>query len=108
MKKMSLTEFKKYCSQLSPKQFLFSSEYQPDNSPIGIELTFEQSYTIVSVFLAPNAIAFRNNKKSQLVFEGVKYVNIAENEGKKGVRCEVICDNAHAPCCETTYVIVMN
>lgn len=107
MKKMSLMEFKEYCEQISIKRFLFSSEYQPDNSPLGLELSFEQSYTSVSVFLAPNTIAFQDDNHNQLVFEGVKYVNISEkNKGYKAV-CEIFCNDAHSSCCGATYIIVM-
>ena len=107
MKKMSLMEFKEYCEQISIKRFLFSSEYQPDNSPLGLELSFEQSYTSVSVFLAPNTIAFRDDKQNQLVFEGVKHINISEkNNGYKAV-CEIVCNNAHSSRCGATYTIVM-
>lgn len=107
MKKFSLTEFKEYCASISPKRYLFSSEHQPDNSPFGLELTFEQSYIFVSVFLAPNTIAFRNDKRSQLIFEGVKYVNVAEERGKNGIRCEIVCNSVHTGCCEATYAIVI-
>lgn len=107
MKKFSLTEFKEYCERIQPKQFLFSSEYQPDNSPLGLELTFLQSYIFASVFLAPNSIAFRNNKQSQLVFEGVKYVNIIEEADECKTVCEIVCNNTHSRCCDAIYVIVI-
>lgn len=107
MKKLSLTEFKEYCAGIPAKRYLFSSEYQADDSPFGLELTFEQSYILVSVFLAPNTIAFQNDKRSQLVFEGVKYVNVAEERVKNGIKCEIVCNTEHTGCCETTYVIVI-
>lgn len=107
MKKLSVTEFKEYCELFLQKRFVFSSEYQPKDSPLGLELTFEQSYNFVSVFLAPNTIAFRNDKHSQLVFEGVDHINLTEKKGRCRAVFEIVCYNAHSPRCSATYTIVM-
>lgn len=107
MEKLSLTEFKEYCAKISPKRYLFSSEYHQDNSPFGLEFTFTQSYIFMSVFLAPNAIALRNDENSQLIFECVKYINIGKKHDKTGIKCEIVCGNAHTPYCDTTYTIVI-
>lgn len=107
MKKISVTEFKEYCEHFSQKRFVFSSDHQPNNSPLGLELTFEQSYTFVSVFLAPDTIAFRNDKHSQLVFEGVDHVKLTEKKGRYRAVFEIVCYSAYSPCCSATYTIVM-
>lgn len=107
MKKLSLIEFKDYCSKVSVEKYVFSSETQLDNNAVNHDLTFTQSYKIMSVFLSPGALCFSNDLDSQILFECAKYVIVPDKIASKTINFKIVCGNAHSGCCDTTYVFVM-
>lgn len=107
MKKLSLAEFKDFCSKVPVERYMFSSEVQLDDNAINHDVTFVQSYKIMSVFLSPDALCFANDSDSQMIFECAKYVIIPDRITSRTINFKIVCGNAHSDCCDTTYVFVM-
>ena len=57
MKKLSLIEFQRLCSQFGPSLYIFNSENQPDCK---INIKVEQKYTDIIVKLDPGRICLKS------------------------------------------------
>ena len=107
MRKLSLTEFKGFCAEMPVEKYIFNSEDQTDDKAINIEVSLTQAYKRMSIFLAPNAVCFANDKDSRIAFDRAKYVRVPEKINDKSFPVEIVCDNAHNACCDTTYIFVI-
>ena len=104
MRKISIKKFKEYCTELSPKHFIFTDEDQNWHSvsdTLRIKLVFDKS--IIS--FNPNAINLLSHN-GVISFERVKYIN---DYGKTvlGRVFGIVCGNSTNNNQDRTYTIVI-
>lgn len=94
MQKLTVTQFRRYCEDHGLNHFTYDTNLQPWDSVFN-PVRMIAGYNLMSTFLAPASICFRN-KDGILCFESVKYVQLI-----KGCRDSIAV--FHIVCCNTSF-----
>lgn len=90
---MSLSEFSEYCSKQVSPSYIYSTENQQDGLLASVSMVLRFDSVIIN--LKPNRICFLNGE-SKICFNGVKEIQMLNNNPMIGVFFRIIC------CCGAT------
>ncbi len=101
MKKLSIVEFEKKCSEIRPAGYLIATKNQNEFrkcDDVSVKLCFET----VEAMLNPNTIWFKNGG-NYMCFDRVKYVDFYE--GKNSIRFNIVCGERNSGSKDRSYMI---
>lgn len=90
MKRISIIDFKNFCKQLNPKYYIYDTVNQ--NSFKDKSLRVVSKYEDISIFLAPDAIQFKNNN-GNLCLNNVKEIIVDDSIKTVRVVFTIVCGN---------------
>lgn len=103
MQKLTVTQFRRYCEDHGLNQYTYDTNQQPWDSVFN-PIRVLASYNIMSTFLAPASICFRN-QNGTLCFESVKYVLLNRGFLDNSAAFSIVCGNTSFDGGEISYRI---
>ena len=104
MKKLSLIEFQRLCSQFGPSLYIFNSENQPDCK---INIKVEQKYTDIIVKLDPGRICLKS-ESGYIMFYRVKSVVFHDDMDFDWRVFDFVCGSQYDYNLDETYTILVD
>lgn len=105
MKKLSLSEFKRTCTTISPTQFIFSSENQVQKGEAN-NVKVRLIFSAIHIAFNPNIICFKNSNNDYLCLSRVKGVEMESEKSLLGTVFNVICGNLYNDFNDSVYTIL--
>lgn len=104
MKKMSLLEFERFCNELQPSEFLYSSENQ-NNYTANSGFKMIAKYKIMFISLNPNSISFKSDD-ALLCLGRAKYVTVCDKYCALGTVFTVVCGDKRDNQNDISYTLI--
>lgn len=102
MKVLSVSEFSEYCSKQVSPSYIYSTENQQDGLSASASMVLRFDSVIIN--LKPSRICFLN-KESRLSFDGVKEVQMLNNNPVIGIFFRIVCGCGGT---KTTYTMIQD
>ena len=104
LKILSLSEFRTFCGEICPREYIYDTANQPRENVDGT-LNVSARYHTMLISMHPNAICFKNDS-SFICFEDVKKVRIELESDQIGTVFTILCGNTDNDACSKSYRIL--
>lgn len=104
MQVLSVAEFGRFCEEISPNCYVFSTDNQPWKTPKS-PLKVVARYKIMVTTLHPNSICFKN-ESSCICFDRVKCVRVNPESCPVGTVFTIVCGDKNSALDDVLYTFI--